>query len=65
MGISLSEYIQKERVEEAKKILTLTTYSLVDICTWLNFNDQSYFTKVFKKFTSMTPKQYREEYTVL
>ncbi|MEB9686072.1 AraC family transcriptional regulator [Bacillus thuringiensis serovar pingluonsis] len=65
VGISLSEYIQKERVEEAKKLLTLTTYTLVDICTWLNFNDQSYFTKVFKKFTNMTPKQYREKYTVL
>lgn len=65
VGISLSEHIQKERVEEAKKLLTLTTYTLVDICTWLNFNDQSYFTKVFKKFTNMTPKQYREKYTVL
>ncbi|PKJ52044.1 helix-turn-helix domain-containing protein [Bacillus sp. SN10] len=65
VGISLSEYIQKERVEEAKKLLTLTKYTLVDICTWLNFNDQSYFTKVFKKFTNMTPKQYREKYTVL
>ncbi|MBP3972979.1 helix-turn-helix transcriptional regulator, partial [Bacillus sp. WL1] len=51
--------------EEAKKLLTLTTYTLVDICTWLNFNDQSYFTKVFKKFTNMTPRQYREKYTVL
>ncbi|MFY4674994.1 helix-turn-helix domain-containing protein [Bacillus anthracis] len=65
VGISLSEHIQKERVEEAKKLLTLTTYTLVDICTWLNFNDQSYFTKVFKKFTNMTPRQYREKYTVL
>ncbi|CUB53202.1 DNA-binding transcriptional regulator AraC [Bacillus subtilis] len=33
VGISLSEHIQKERVEEAKKLLTLTTYTLVDICT--------------------------------
>ncbi|PWE75321.1 AraC family transcriptional regulator [Bacillus cereus] len=65
VGISLSEHIQKERVEEAKKLLTLTTYTLVDICTWLNFNDQSYFTKVFKKFTNMKPRQYREKYTVL
>ncbi|MDZ5605749.1 helix-turn-helix domain-containing protein [Bacillus pseudomycoides] len=65
IGISLSEYIQKERIEEAKKLLTLTTCTIVEICTWLNFNDQSYFTKVFKKFTNMTPKQYREKHTVL
>ncbi len=65
MGITLSEYIQRERVEEAKKLLTLTTYSLSDICAWLNFNDQSYFIRVFKKNTSMTPRQYREKYTVI
>ncbi|MBE5107908.1 helix-turn-helix domain-containing protein [Bacillus thuringiensis] len=65
VGISLSEYIQRERMEEAKKLLTLTTYPLSDICTWLNFNDHSYFIKVFKKVTNMTPRQYREKYAVI
>lgn len=65
VGIPLSEYIQRERVEEAKKLLTLTTYPLSDICAWLNFNDQSYFTRVFKKSTYMTPRQYREKHTVI
>ncbi|MBE5107534.1 helix-turn-helix domain-containing protein [Bacillus thuringiensis] len=65
VGVSLSEYVQSERIEEAKKLLILTTYSLSEICTWLNFNDQSYFTKIFKKFTNMTPKQYRQKYTLL
>ncbi|MGG5784870.1 helix-turn-helix domain-containing protein [Bacillus albus] len=65
MGISLSEYIQRERVEEAKKLLTLTTYSLSDICAWLNFNDQSYFTRVFKKITNTTPRQYRQKYALI
>jgi len=65
VGIPLSEYIQRERVEEAKKLLTLTTYPLSDICACLNFNDQSYFTRVFKKSTNMTPRQYREKYTVI
>ncbi|WP_088344888.1 helix-turn-helix domain-containing protein [Bacillus cereus] len=64
VGISLVEYLQGERIEEAKKLLTLTTYSLSEICTWLNFNDQSYFTKIFKKFTNMTPKQYRQKHTL-
>ncbi|HDR4909524.1 TPA: helix-turn-helix domain-containing protein [Bacillus cereus] len=65
VGIPLSLYIQRERIEEAKKLLTLTSYSLTDICLWLNFNDQSYFTRVFKKITTMTPKQYREKHTVI
>ncbi|WP_416829265.1 helix-turn-helix domain-containing protein [Ectobacillus polymachus] len=65
VGIPLSEYIQRERIEEAKKLLTLTKYPLSDICTWLTFNDQSYFTKIFKKVTNTTPRQYRQTYTVI
>jgi YesN/AraC family two-component response regulator len=61
VGISLSKYIQRERIEEAKKLLSLTNQSILDICVSLNFSDQSYFTKVFKEFAQMTPKQYRNE----
>ncbi|WP_186578922.1 helix-turn-helix domain-containing protein [Aquibacillus kalidii] len=59
VGISLSSYIQKERIEEAKSLLLLTSYSLTDICSLLQFSDQSYFTKVFKDVTGLTPKKYR------
>ncbi|EJV83187.1 helix-turn-helix domain-containing protein [Bacillus mycoides] len=65
VGISLSEYIQCERIEEAKKLLTFTTYSLSDICASLNFSDQSYFTKIFKKFTNETPSKYRKSHVVI
>ncbi|WP_307435640.1 helix-turn-helix domain-containing protein [Bacillus sp. V2I10] len=64
VGTSLSEYIQRAKIEEAKNLLTLTNYSLSDICSWLNFNDQSYFTKIFKKFTGVTPKHFRNKHTV-
>ncbi|WP_226799835.1 helix-turn-helix domain-containing protein [Bacillus thuringiensis] len=52
-----------EKIEEAKKLLTLTNHSLLDISTLLNFNNQSYFTKVFKEYTGITPKQYRNQYS--
>lgn len=58
-GISLSTFIQIERIEEAKKLLIFSNYSLTDIYTMLNFNDQSYFTKVFKTVTGVTPKEYK------
>ncbi|MEY8348034.1 AraC family transcriptional regulator [Bacillus cereus] len=61
----LFHIVNHERVEEVKKLLTLTTYTLSEICTWLNFNDQSYFTRIFKKSTGTTPKQYRETCTIL
>lgn len=61
VGVPISEYIQRERIDEAKKLLMLTKYKVSDICSWLNFNDQSYFNRVFKKMTGVTPKRYREE----
>ena len=59
VGISISEFIQQLRIDEAKKLLDLTNYSISEIGTFLNFNDQSYFIKTFKKHTGLTPKQYR------
>ncbi|EML6324614.1 AraC family transcriptional regulator [Bacillus cereus] len=64
VGMTLSEYIQREKVEEAKKLLILTNYSLLEVSTFLNFNNQSYFTKIFKKYTEVTPKQYRNQHTI-
>lgn len=65
VGISISEYTQQRRIDEAKRLLALTNYPISDIGTWLNFNDQSYFIKVFKKFTGITPKQYRNDHSSL
>ena len=47
------------RVEESKRLLSNTDYSLIDIAVATGFEDQSYFTKVFKKYTGLTPKQFR------
>lgn len=61
VGLSISEYIQQQRIEEAKELLTLSDFPLSEICSRLAFHDQSYFTKVFKKHTGMTPKRYRTQ----
>jgi AraC-like DNA-binding protein len=58
-GIAVSDYIQRERIEEAKRLMDTPGITLSDIATRLHFNDQSYFTKVFKKFTGSTPRQFR------
>ncbi|WP_144510845.1 helix-turn-helix domain-containing protein [Bacillus sp. FJAT-22090] len=63
VGMPISEYIQRQRIEEAKRLLLLTNYSTSEISTWLNFNDQSYFIKVFKKYTGLTPRQFRNNPT--
>ncbi|URN95838.1 MAG: AraC family transcriptional regulator [Candidatus Pristimantibacillus lignocellulolyticus] len=60
VGLTIAKYVQRERIEEAKRLLTLTDYPIADIAAWLNFNDQSYFNRVFKKWTGMAPKEYRK-----
>ncbi len=59
VGISLREHILNAKVEEAKGLLAFSGESIMDICTCLNFSDQSYFTKVFRKYAGVTPGQYR------
>lgn len=53
------EYLNRIRINEARRLLTDTDGAIVDIAASCGFNDQSYFTKVFKKATGQTPKQYR------
>ncbi|PGB02694.1 helix-turn-helix domain-containing protein [Bacillus toyonensis] len=59
VGISLNEYIQRAKVDESKKLMTYTRHSISEISTLLNFHDQSHFTKVFKKHTGISPKQFK------
>ncbi|WP_197076556.1 helix-turn-helix domain-containing protein [Domibacillus indicus] len=59
-GFTVSEAIQKARIEEAESLLMLTAHPIAVIGAWLQFTDQSHFTKVFKKYTGQTPKQYRQ-----
>ncbi|MFC0214612.1 helix-turn-helix domain-containing protein [Paenibacillus chartarius] len=58
-GLSLMNFIQKERIEEAKKLLVQTRDSVAAIGSRLCFYDQTYFIKVFKKYTGITPREYR------
>lgn len=58
-GSSFKEYLNMVRIEESKRLLANTDYSIIDISLATGFEDQSYFCKVFKKYTGLTPKQYR------
>lgn len=58
-GTTIQNYIQKQKVEEAKHLLRHTNYSLLEISVNLNFQTQSYFQKVFLKQEGMTPAKYR------
>ena len=58
-GSSFKEYLNMVRIDESKRLLSNTDYSIIDIAVAVGFEDQSYFSKVFKKYTGLTPKQFR------
>lgn len=61
MGISLAQYIQQEKVEEARRLLRFSDYNLSEIASMLSFSSQSHFQTVFKKITGDTPMAYRRQ----
>lgn len=58
-GYTFSHFLNYFRVEKSKKLLQNTDLSLLDIAIAVGFNNQNYFSMVFKKFTNKTPFQYR------
>lgn len=52
------EYLNYYRIESACDQLLLTDYKITKIAYNCGFNDSSYFTKVFKKYKNMSPKEY-------
>jgi AraC-like DNA-binding protein len=60
-GLTITRFIQQEKVEEAKKLLELTPEPVTAIAAKLNFYDQNHFNKIFKRHTGLTPKRYRNK----
>ncbi|MGG0822207.1 AraC family transcriptional regulator [Paenibacillus turicensis] len=63
-GETLIGFIQRQKIEEAKHLIVYSDLSISQIYAVLNFYDQSYFIKVFKKITGLTPKQYKNNFIV-
>lgn len=62
-GESLTDFILKEKTEEAKRLLRYSDKTLTAISNYLGFSSQSHFSRVFKKYASCTPGEYREKHT--
>lgn len=63
LGVSFSDFVTGIRVEKSKALLDEGDKTLAEIAGLTGFDDQSYFTKVFKKATGQTPGQYRARST--
>lgn len=58
-GMSFNRYLNVLRTENAKKLLKNTDMNIIDIAMECGYNNVTYFNKVFKNVTGMTPLEYR------
>ncbi len=60
-GWSFTEYLTHVRMEEARKLLANTDYSVAEIAMRVGYRDARYFSQVFKKHSGKTPGSYRRD----
>ncbi|MCD7736856.1 MAG: AraC family transcriptional regulator [Lachnospiraceae bacterium] len=60
VGISLTEYVNRSRIQYAQRLLVSTTLPLKTIAQQCGIPDIYYFSRLFKRITGTTPKAYRE-----
>lgn len=61
-GLSVQDCIQNEIILQAKRLLYYTDLTIKEISLKLGYNDWAYFTRLFTKFTNLTPSQFRKIY---
>lgn len=59
-GFTPQQYVTEQRVERAKHLLTASDLPLVEVAASVGFKNQSHFTTLFRRFTHITPKAWRE-----
>ena len=60
-GITIKEYCNLSKIGEAKLLLANTTLSITAIATQVGYNNVTYFDRLFKRITGLSPQEYRNE----
>ena len=56
---NISDYIHKVKIEKAKELLQDNSKNILLISDYLGYSSSSHFNRIFKKYTKISPKQYR------
>lgn len=56
------DYLNRIRIERAKELLRMSSYSIQSVSEKCGFMNQGYFSKIFKKFTGCSPREYQKVY---
>jgi transcriptional regulator GlxA family with amidase domain len=62
-GLALIDYVQNLRVEEAKRLLESSDRAAEDIGADVGYEDASFFRRLFKRRTGVSPRQYRQAFS--
>ena len=52
------DYLVKTRIDESKFLLTNSSLKIKEVANEVGYEDSLYFSKVFKKITGVSPKEY-------
>ena len=58
-GMTLTEFVLKEKIEEGKRLLRYTDKPISAIAAYLGFSSQGHFANVFRKYVNSSPNDYR------
>ena len=61
-GQTLTEYVNQKRIKNAMQLLATTKIQIQTAAQHSGIDDVHYFTKLFKKYTGKTPKEYRQSF---
>ena len=59
-GRNFADYVNTKRISEAKHLLKTTRLQIQIVAQYCGYPDMQYFSKVFKKYTGYTPREYRD-----
>ena len=60
-GQTLNQYLTEYRMEKAKQLLKDGRFKISDISSRVGYSDGNYFGKSFKKYSGLSPSEYREK----
>lgn len=63
-GITLTEYVQRKRIEHSLFLITNTNLSINTISQLCGIIDTNYFSRLFKKYYSVSPSKYRKKFSL-
>lgn len=61
--MSFNQYVNRVRIKQAQKLLLHTMQTVSEVGDSIGYNNTNYFSKMFKKLTGLTPKEFRDQYS--